>query len=170
MVYRKRIYYSSQQIALMWERYHRGDSLHDIGRMFDRRHGSVRGIIARTGGIEPPQRKRAVMHLSLAEREEISRGLVLGLSVRSIAKGLSRPPSTISREINRNGGRKAYRAAQADKAAWEKAKRPKSCKLVLNKALAKIVAQKLKRHWSPQQIAGWLMRTYSDKELHVIFP
>jgi IS30 family transposase len=89
------------------------------------------------------------------------------LSIREIAKQLNRAPSTVSREVNRNGGRGTYRANKADTAAWERAKRPKPCKLLLNKVLARLVAMKLHRTWSPQQIAGWLMHTYSDKDLHV---
>jgi len=102
--------------------------------------------------------------LSLAEREEISRGVVAGRSRRSIAASLDRAPSTISREINRNGGLRAYRANQADQAAWDRAHRPKSCKLARNRALASMVAEKLQLQWSPRQISGWLKRTYPDDE------
>ena len=104
------------------------------------------------------------MSLTLAEREEISRSVVAGHSLRSIAASLARAPSTISREINRNGGRRDYRACEADQAAWDRAHRPKRCKLVQNRALARIVAKKLKQLWSPEQIAGWLKRTYPDDE------
>jgi IS30 family transposase len=100
----------------------------------------------------------------MSEREEISRGLVTGHSVRSIAASLERAVSTVSREINRNGGRRRYRANQADQAAWDRAHRPKRCKLVKNRALARIVAKKLKQLWSPEQIAGWLKRTYPNDE------
>ena len=164
---RTRIYYNAQQRALIWDRYHQGDSLHDIAKTFDRFHSSIQGIIARTGGIRPPIKKRSPLYLTPQEREEISRGVSAQLSIRKIAKQLSRSPSTVSREINRNGGRKLYRANKADLAAWERAKRPKRCKLLLNKALAQLVAMKLHRSWSPQQIAGWLMRTYSNKDFHV---
>ena len=167
MSYRKRIYYNAKQRALIWERYKQGDSLHDIARMFDRFHSSIRRIVEESGGIQPAPRKRAAISLTPEEREDISRGLSTQLSFREIAKRLNRAPSTITREVNRNGGRMAYRATKADSAAWERAKRPKSCKLLLNKELAQIVAKKLKRSWSPQQIAGWLTRTYSDKERHV---
>lgn len=167
MKQRKRIYYNAQQRALIWDRYQQGDSLHDIAKIFDRFHSSIQGLIARTGGIRPPYKTRSALNLTPQEREEISRGLSSQLSIRQIAKQLHRAPSTISREVNRNGGRKLYRANKADTAAWERAKRPKSCKLLLNKALAKLVAMKLHRSWSPQQIAGWLMRTSSDKEFHV---
>jgi IS30 family transposase len=102
--------------------------------------------------------------LTLSEREEISRGVVAGQSIRSIADSLRRAPSTVSREISRNGGRRRYRANQADQAAWDRAHRPKRCKLAKNRALAWIVAQKLKQLWSPDQIAGWLKRTYPEDE------
>ncbi len=115
----------------------------------------------------PPVKKRAASSLTVHEREEISRGISSQLSIREIAKQLNRAPSTISREVNRNGGRIIYRANKAELAAWERAKRPKPCKLIMNKALAKLVAMKLHRSWSPQQIAGWLMRTHLNKDLHV---
>jgi IS30 family transposase len=102
----------------------------------------------------------------LAEREEISRGVVVGHSVRSIAATLDRSPSTVSREISRNGGRGCYRATQADHAAWNRAHRPKRCKLTHNRVLARLVASKLQREWSPQQIAGWLKCRYRDDENH----
>ena len=152
---------------MIWERYQQGDSLHDIARFFDRFHSSIKGIIAKTGGIRPQEKTRSALCLTPQEREEIFRGLSSQLSIRQIAKQLNRSPSTVSREVNRNGGRKLYRANKADNAAWERAKRPKPCKLLLNKALAKLVAMKLNRSWSPQQIAGWLMRTYSNKDIHV---
>ena len=167
MKQRRRIYYNAQQRAVMWDRYQQGESLHDIAKFFDRGHSSIQGIIVKTGGIRPPERKRSSSTLSAQEREEITRGISAQLSIRDIAKQLNRAPSTISREVNRNGGRKDYRANIADIAAWERAKRPKSCKLILNKSLAKLVAMKLQRRWSPQQIAGWLMRTYPNKDSHV---
>jgi IS30 family transposase len=100
----------------------------------------------------------------LAEREEISRSLTAGYSIHSIARLLNRAPSTISREINRNGGQEGYRASQADDAAWSRSHRPKDCKLAGNPTLAHIVADKLQLQWSPEQIAGWLKRTYPDNE------
>ena len=164
MVYRKRIYYTDAQKAEMWDRWQRGETLHQIARLFDRYHTSVRGILARTGGIRPPERRRSRLALTLAEREEISRGIASDLSLRAIAARLGRSPSTISREINRNGGLKRYRASQADQAAWDRAHRPKPCKLVMNRALAQIVANKLRRDWSPEQIAGWLKHAYPNDE------
>jgi IS30 family transposase len=164
MKYRSRIYYSAEQKNLMWDRWQAGDSLHEIARLFDRSHGSVAGILRKTGGIRPRPRSRSRLSLTLAEREEISRGMVAGQSLRSIAVSLGRAPSTVSREINRNGGRQHYRANVADKEAWNRALRPKTCKLVHNRALAGIVAKKLRGLWSPEQIAGWLKYTYPDDE------
>lgn len=164
---RKRIIYTAEQRALMWDRYQQGDSLADIARLFDRHHPSIERIIAEAGGIRPPVRKRSSHCLSLIEREEISRGLAVDESIRSIASRLCRPASTISREINRNGGRHHYRASEADNAAWERAKRPKPCKLLCNKTLSRVVAKKLKAQWSPQQISGWLKRTYSSESFYV---
>ena len=164
MKQRPRIYYTETDKALMWDRWQKGESLNSIARLFDRHHSAVQGILARTGGIRPPERKRSKLALTLAEREEISRGVVAGCSVRSIAALLGRAPSTVSREINRNGGRGCYRASIADQGAWERARRPKTCKLAENRALARIVASKLQLEWSPWQIAGWLKRTYPDDE------
>jgi len=164
MKYRSRIYYSAEQKNLMWDRWQAGDSQHEIARLFDRSHGSVAGILRKTGGIRPRPRSRSRLSLTLAEREEISRGMVAGQSLRSIAVSLGRAPSTVSREINRNGGRQHYRANVADKEAWNRALRPKTCKLVHNRALAGIVAKKLRGLWSPEQIAGWLKYTYPDDE------
>jgi IS30 family transposase len=161
---RPRIYYSEVQKAMMWDRWQRGESLHDIARLFDRGHSSIQGILAATGGIRPLQRVRSSLALSLSEREEISRGVVAGRSMRSIAASLGRAASTVSREIRRHGGCQGYRASHADQAAWDQAHRPKRCKLAQNHALARIVAQKLKMLWSPAQIAGWLKRTYPDDE------
>jgi len=168
MKYRRRIYYTEEQKALMWDRWQKGESLHQIARLFDRNHPSIQGILARTGGIRPAPRRRSRLALSLAEREEISRGVVAGHSLRSIAASLGRSPSTMSREINRNGGRRHYRASQADQAAWDRAHRPKACRLVTNRALGRAVARKLRRRWSPEQIAGWLKRQYPDDENHQV--
>ncbi|QNP41170.1 IS30 family transposase [Lysobacter solisilvae (ex Woo and Kim 2020)] len=159
---RTRIRYTDAQKALMWDRWRKGESLHQIARLFDRHHSSVRGILAETGGIRPPPRRRSARALSLAEREQVSRALASGQSVRCIAAALGRAPSTISREIQRNGGAERYRACDADQAAWERARRPKTCKLALHPKLAKRVADKLQQQWSPQQIAGWLMLTYPN--------
>jgi len=168
MKYRPRIYYTETDKTLMWDRWQKGDSLHAIARLFDRSHGSIAGVLARTGGIRPPQRRRSRPALTMTEREEISRGVVAGQSLRSIAVSIGRAPSTVSREINRNGGRRAYRASKAEQSAWDRAHRPKTCKLKQNPALARIVASKLQLQWAPRQIAGWLKYTYPDNEnLHV---
>ena len=164
MKQRPRIYYTESQKALMWERWQKGESLQQIAQLFDRNHSSIQRILAETGGIRPMQRCRSRLALSLAEREEISRAVVADQSIRSIATSLGRAPSTISREIKRNGGQECYRASHADQAAWDRAHRPKTCKLVQNRALAHIVAAKLRWQWSPEQIAGWLKRTYPGDE------
>jgi IS30 family transposase len=164
MKQRPRIYYTETDKALMWDRWQKGESLNAIARHFDRHHSAIQGVLIRTGGIRPPERRRSRRALTFAEREEISRGVVAGQSVRSIAASLARAPSTVSREISRNGGRQRYRANKADQAAWDRAYRPKTCKLVQNRALARIVRGKLKRLWSPEQIAGWLKHTYPDDE------
>ena len=164
MKQRPRIYYSDSQKALMWDRWQKGESMNAIGRLFDRGHSSIQRILLEMGGRPPTPRKRSRLSLSVAEREEISRGVVAGQSLRVIAASLGRAPSTISREINRNGGRRDYRANEADQAAWDRAYRPKRCKLAENRALARIVAKKLRKLWSPEQIAGWLKRTYPDDE------
>ena len=130
-----------------------------IGRGFDRNSSLVFSVISPTGGIRPPERRRARQALSLTEREEISRGLSIKLSLRAIARQLGRAPPTISREVRRNGGRAAYRAAASDQAAWNRALRPKTCKLACHPSLARTVSAKLRRTWSPEQIAGWLKRT-----------
>ena len=164
MKQRRRIYYTEAQKALMWDRWQKGDSMHVIARLFDRGHSSIQGVLAQTGGVRPPRRRRSRLTLTLGEREEISRGVVAGCSIRSIAASLGRAPSTVSREIHRNGGRRHYRASEADQAAWDRAHRPKRCKLIDNRVLARIVAKKLKRLWSPEQIAGWLKHTYPHDE------
>jgi len=164
MKYPRRINYTEADRAMMFDRWQKGESLNSIARLFGRGHSSIQGILARTGGIRPPQRTRSQRTLTLPEREEISRGLVAGQSLRSIATSLGRAPSTISRESNRNGGRRQYRAHQAEQAAWDRAHRPKTCKLAQNRALARIVAQKLRLQWAPRQISGWLKRSYPDDE------
>ena len=160
MVYRTRINYTAEQKAQIWDRWQRGESLNAIGRAFDRPSSSIFGQLAPTGGIRPPIRRRSRLALTLSEREEISRGIVASQTLREIATTLNRSPSTISREIKRNGGVDSYRAAQADKSAWDRAPRPKRCKLAYHPMLKRVVATKLKHHWSPKQIAGWLKRTY----------
>ena len=164
MKYRTRTYYTDAQKALMWERWKEGWTLHQIAQLFNRAHTSVQGILSRTGGIRPPARSRCDTALSLVEREEISRAMVEGQSIRSVAARLGRAPSTVNREIKRNGGQSDYRAIGADSAAWDRALRPKHCKLVENIALARIVTDKLRLLWSPEQIASWLKHTYPREE------
>ena len=160
MKYRMWTFYIDRQKALMSERWRQGWTLHQIAQLFNRAHTSVQEILVRTGSIRPPQRSRSPTALTLAETEEISRGVVEGQSMRSIAARVGRAPSAISREINRNGGSRDYRANEADNAAWDRACRPKCCKLVENKALAGVVTDKLRQLWSPEQIAGWLRHIY----------
>ncbi len=164
MKQRTRIYYSAEQRADIWDRWQRGESMSSIGRLFERQSSSIYSILQPSGGIRPPNRTRSRLALSLAEREEISRGLASHHSIRTIALRLKRSPSTISREINRNGGYDCYRAAPADQATWERAHRPKRCKLARHRSLAKVVAAKLKQQWSPQQVAGWLKRQHPYRE------
>jgi len=165
---RPRIYYSARQRALIWERWRKGETLHQIARLFDRYHSSIQHIVAESGGMRPAERRRSRSALTLIEREEISRGVVAGKSMRAIAATLGRAPSTISREIRRNEGAQGYRASQADGAAWDRGRRPQVCKLLQNRALAHLVAHKLRLEWSPEQIAGWLQRAHpDDKALQV---
>jgi len=164
MAYRPRIKYTAEQKSEMWDRWQRGESLNAIGRAFDRPSSSIFGQLSPTGGIRPPIQQRSRLALTLSEREDISRGLASQQSLRSIARQLGRSPSTISREIHRNSGYDDYRAAQADQAAWDRAHRPKRCKLACNPTLSRMVATKLQRHWSPEQIAGWLKKTYPEDE------
>lgn len=168
MKYRTRTYYTESQKALMWDRWEKGDSLQQIAQMFDRNHSSVQRILSLSGGIRPAQRCRSERSLTLSEREEISRSIVGGQSIRCIARRLGRSPSTVGRELARNGGREDYRANKADQAAWDRATRPKICKLVANRALANAVAAKLQMQWAPEQIAGWLKHTYPGDETNQV--
>ena len=164
MKHRTRLNFSAEQRADIWDRWQRGESMRSIGRLFERESSSIYALLQPSGGIRPSTRTRSRVALSLSEREEISRGVARQQSMRCIARRLKRPPSTISRELHRNGGYADYRAAAADQAAWDRAQRPKQCKLAQHRALAKGVAAKLQQQWSPQQIAGWLKRTYPSQE------
>jgi IS30 family transposase len=145
----------------LWDRWKAGESISDIARALEKPPGSIHGVLKATGGIAPPQRCRPRWALALAEREEISRGLAAGESMRAIAARLGRAASSVSREVERNGGPRNYRAAKADERAWERARRPKRCLLARNaRFLRDVVAKKLKEDWSPQQISGWLLRQY----------
>lgn len=168
MKQRRRIYYSAAQRAEIWDRWQCGESMSSIGRRFDRESSSIFSVLSPTGGIRPAQRKRSSRVLSLGEREEISRGLSARRSLRAIARQLGRAPSTVSREVRRNGGADRYRAATSDKAAWDRALRPKLCKLACHPALRRTVSMKLQRKWSPEQIAGWLKRTFPNEAHHQV--
>lgn len=148
----------------LWERWRAGESISDIARALQKPPGSIHGMIEATGGFSPPQRRRRGCALTLVEREEISRGLATGESLRAIAARLGRCVSTVCREVNRNGGRRNYRATSADEKAWLRARRPKRCLLAMNERLRDVVAEKLKEDWSPEQISGWLKREYPGDE------
>ena len=159
---------SAEQKAELWNRWKAGQSLNEIGRALGKDHVVVHFVLARHGGIAPPARRRSRRVLTLAEREDISRGIASGCAMRVIARGLHRSASTISREITRHGGRTQYRANAADQQAWESALRPKLCLLAMHDQLRKMVASKLILDWSPKQISGWLKRKYpKDQSLRV---
>jgi len=160
----KRWKLSDAQRADMWNRWKAGQSLHAIGRALGKDHVVIRFLLARHGGIAPPARRRSQRVLTLAEREDISRGIASGCSMRVIAQGLSRACSTVSREVARHGGRAQYRANQADQQAWESAWRPKTCLLATHTTLREMVASKLVQDWSPEQISGWLKQQYPKNE------
>ena len=160
--------FTNAQRQELWDRYQRGESLDAIARALGKRSSSIYNHLRPTGGIRPVVRKRSRLALTLAEREEISRGIAAENSIREMARALARAPSTVSREVGRNGGCAGYRAVEADKSAWNRGKRPKRCKLALNWRLAQLVAAKLKKNWSPEQIAGWLKTEYPrDERYHV---
>ena len=155
---------TTEQQRELWRRWRAGESLHEIARAFGRRASSIRGMIAAHGGYVPAARRRSPRVLSLGEREEISRGLAADASLRLIARRLGRAPSTVSREVARHGGRRRYRALRADERAWRRARRPKPCKLAAEPRLRALVAAKLGEQWSPEQISGWLARTYAGEQ------
>jgi IS30 family transposase len=155
---------SANEKREIWSRWKAGESLHEIGRAFDKPHSSIRCVLLPRGGIPPTARRRSRLTLTLAEREDISRGIASGSSLREIARGLDRAASTVSREISRHGGRPIYRAHEADEHAWDSALRPKPCLLTINRKLRDIVASKLILDWSPEQISGWLKIQYRDDE------
>lgn len=160
--------FSDAEVALVWRRWREGLRLDPIARELERSTPAVKYLVVRRGGIAPAQRRRAERSLTAREREEISRGLAAGTSIRGLARALGRAPSTISREIRRHGGGTAYRAAAADAAAWQRSRRPKLCRLAQRPKLRRIVEAKLRADWSPQQIAAWLMASFPDDPgLHV---
>jgi IS30 family transposase len=164
MIKGKRRGLSAEQKAELWKHWKSGQSLHEIGRALGKDHVVVHFVLARHGGIAPPTRRRSRRVLTLAEREDISRGIACGRSIRAIAQRLSRACSTVSREVARHGGRAQYRANEADQQAWESALRPKPCLLATHSKLQEIVASKLILDWSPEQISGWLKNRYPDDE------
>jgi len=160
--------FTEAEIAEVWERRQAGELTRSIARRLGRNGSSIRRLFEDAGGVRPARRRRSERHLSLTEREEISRGVAAGDSLRTVASRLGRAVSTISREVAGNGGRSRYRAHRADRAAWQRARRPQSCKLATNTALRAEVEDKLAIRWSPQQISGWLQHTYPGVEgMHV---
>ncbi len=147
----------------VWSRWKAGQSLHEIGRRFDKPHSCIRAVLLPRGGIPPAARRRSRLALTLAEREDISRGIAFGSSIREMARRLDGAASTVSREIARHG-RPAYRAHDADRQAWVSALRPKRCLLAVNRKLRDIVASRLILDWSPEQISGWLKIHYPNNE------
>src|SRR5712675_2166636 len=162
MTFRRRVRLSEQQRNDMWRRWKAGQSLHEIGRVFGKDLVSIQFMLAQHGGIAPTSRRRSPLTLTLGERENISRGIACGSSIREIAKGLQRAVSTVSREVARHGGRPLYRANEADQKAWESALRPKRCLLAMHMRLQEIVAGKLILDWSPEQVSGWLKSQYPE--------
>src|SRR5580704_11285061 len=152
----------------LWDRWQRGESLKAIGRAFSKPSSSIYYQLAPHGGIRPASRCRSRLALTLVEREEISRGIAASESARSMARKLGRSPSTVAREISRNGGYDRYRASSADETAWKRARRPKLCKLADNPHLRETVARKLRGNWSPEQIAGWLKSAHPGDEANQV--
>jgi len=164
----KRFGLSAIEKSGIWIRWKAGQSLHEIGRAFDKPPSSIRCLLLPRGGIPPAARRRSRLALTLAEREDISRGIASGSSFREIARHLDRAASTVSREVSRHGGLPVYRAHEADEHAWDAALRPKQCLLALHPRLREVVASKLILDWSPQQISGWLRTEYPDDgSMHV---
>jgi IS30 family transposase len=156
--------FSEFEKAEIWRGWKSGKTFKSIGRALDRAGTHVRVLVAASGGFVPPPRRRSSRVLSRVEREEISRGIAAGDSMRTIANALEREPSTVSREIARHGGREAYRADAADEEAWTAARRPKRCRLATNRRLQRVVVKKLRLQWSPEQISGWLKEEYPDAQ------
>jgi IS30 family transposase len=164
MTRRKRSRLSAAQKTEIWKRWKAGQSLHEIGRAFDKPHTTIHQFLLPSGGIRPAARRRSRLALTLAEREDISRGIASGSSIREIARRMERAASTVSREVRHHGGRPAYRAHDADCQAWVSALRPKRCLLAINRKLRDAVASKLILEWSPEQISGWLKTEYAKDE------
>ena len=164
MTQARRVRLSGAQRTDLWSRWKAGQSLHQIGRAFGKSHVSIQFLLSQHGGIVPAARRRSLLTLTLAEREDISRGIASGSSIRDIAKGLERAASTVSREVARHGGRPEYRANDADQRAWDSTLRPKRCLLAMQVKLQEVVASKLILDWSPEQISGWLKIRYPEDE------
>ena len=164
MTRRKRSRLSAAQKTEIWKRWKAGQSLHEIGRAFDKPHTTIHQFLLPSGGIRPAARRRSRLALTLAEREDISRGIASGSSIREIARRMERAASTVSREVRHHGGGPAYRAHDADCQAWVSALRPKRCLLAMNRKLRDTVASKLILEWSPEQISGWLKTEYPNDE------
>lgn len=165
---KRRVNFTAHERKELWSRWRQGESLSDIGQALGRHAATIYGVLLTNGGYTPPERIRSTRHLSLEEREDILRGITLGHSYRQIAETLGRAPSTISREVKRNGGHASYRATKADSRAQACARRPKPCLLAGNATLRQIVARKLKCEWSPEQIAGWLKIIYPGNiKMHI---
>ena len=160
--------FSASEKTELWDRWQRGESLKAIGRAFGKPSSSIYFQVAPYGGLRPAPRRRSKLALSLKEREEISRGIVARHSIRLMARLLGRSPSTVSREVRRNGGDDQYRALLADDRAWDRACRPKRCKLAEQPRLRRVVARKLRLNWSPEQIAGWLKRGHPGDEANQV--
>ena len=160
--------FTSAEKTELWDRWKRGESLKAIGRAFGKESSSIYFLVAPHGGFRPAERRRSRLALTLSEREEISRGIAVHRSARSMAGLLGRSPSTVSREMSRNGGCNRYRATVADENAWARSRRPKCCKLATNPRLRQAVAGKLRLDWSPEQIAGWLKRTHPEDECNQV--
>ena len=152
--------FSGEERQALWRAWKSGSTLLQIAEELNRRSCSVLWVLRRDGGFAPRARRRAARALQAAEREEISRGLSAGLSIREIARGLGRAASTVSREIGRNGGKHFYRAANADARAWRRARRAQPCVLARRRRLRAWVADRLGRNWSPRQIAVGLKHTF----------
>lgn len=165
---RPRKTFSREEKERCWSLWRKGLGYSDIAREMNSKPGTIFGLVRINGGYPAPIHKRSPRHLSLPEREEISRGIANGESIRKMAAKLSRAPSTISREIARHGGRRYYRAHKADSKAWSSARRKKSCKLAMRPYLARVVTEKLNLKWAPQQISGWLKIQYGiDSDMYV---
>src|SRR5277367_380480 len=160
----KRFGLSAIEKSDLWRRWKAGQSLHEIGRAFGKSHSSIRCVVSLHGGFVPAVRRRSLLALTLPEREDISRGIASGSSIRRIAELLDRAASTVSREVTRHGGRPEYRANEADAQAWKSALRPKPCLLAIHEKLQEVVGSQLILDWSPEQISGWLKTQYPNDE------